>query len=612
MGKELVGFFSGRVEGDRVVDFVFHCEGHFFVATVYGGAGGVDQVLDAGGSVVVGVTACFEDVVEADEVALDVDVRVVDRVADAGLRREVYDDVRLVGVKGGVEQCFVSDAASDKNMPDRGFDRVDQAEPVLFELRVVVIVHVVEADHSPAREFAAEAHDEVGADEAGGAGDQDGFAVEADGGFAHVLISPEYVARVDLIRDVVERGIVAVRDDAAAHALELLEVVDDLGAKERRPVLKRRLVDDDRRAFRLDALHDALDRRLPEVVAVALHGETVNADDDVLLAALFCRRIGLAVAVCPRDLEHAARDEVLARTVGLYDRLNEVLRHVPVVREQLLGVFGQAVSAVAKRRIIVVITYTRIEADAFDDLGGVQVFDLGVGVELVEVADAQREIGVDEQLRGFRFGAAHEEDVDVLLVSALLQERGEVVRLLARPLGGFVVANDDAARVQVVVQGLRLAQELRAEQDVVRMEFLSDVPGVANRDCRFDDDGGLFLRRFIHRGFEDKANNRLYCRTVKEVLLRIVIGRRCDNDEIGVFISSCTIRSCLEMKSARSFSGFPQKLLNVFILDGGLVVVEFLHLFWDDVDCCYVVVLRKQDSQGEADVAGSGDSNLVR
>ena len=75
-------------------------------------------MLDAGGSVVVGVTARLEDVVETDEVALDVDVRMVDGVADAGLRRKVYDDVGLVGVESGVEQCFVSDAASDKDMPD--------------------------------------------------------------------------------------------------------------------------------------------------------------------------------------------------------------------------------------------------------------------------------------------------------------------------------------------------------------------------------------------------------------------------------------------------------------------------------------------------------------
>ena len=115
--QELVGFFSGRVEGDRVVDFVFHCEGHFFVAAVDRGAGGVDKVLDAC-AVIVGVAAGFEDVVETDQVALYVDVRVIDGVADAGLRRKVYDDVRLVGVESGVEQCFVSDAASDKDMPD--------------------------------------------------------------------------------------------------------------------------------------------------------------------------------------------------------------------------------------------------------------------------------------------------------------------------------------------------------------------------------------------------------------------------------------------------------------------------------------------------------------
>ena len=102
-----------------------------------------------------------------------------------------------------------------------------------------------------------------------------------------MLISAEDVPGVDLFLHVVEGRIVAVRDDTAAHVLELLEVVDDLGAEEGRSVLERRLVDDDRRAFRLDALHDALDRRLPEVVRVGLHGQAVDADDDVLLLVLF-------------------------------------------------------------------------------------------------------------------------------------------------------------------------------------------------------------------------------------------------------------------------------------------------------------------------------------
>ena len=104
--QELVGLFSGRVEGDRVIDLVFYCEGHFFVAAVYGGAGGVDQMLHAfiGAGItcicivlicvdfVIGVAAGLKDVVEPDQVALDVDVRVIDGVADTCLSGKVdYD-----------------------------------------------------------------------------------------------------------------------------------------------------------------------------------------------------------------------------------------------------------------------------------------------------------------------------------------------------------------------------------------------------------------------------------------------------------------------------------------------------------------------------------------
>ena len=188
MRQKLVGLFSGRVEGDRVIDLVFNCEGHFFIAAVYGGTGGVDQMLDSCGTVVIGVAAGFEDVVETDQVALDVDVRVIDGVADAGLRSKVDDDGGPVYREYFVDQGLVCDTASDENMPDRGVDRVDHAKAVLFEFRIIVIIHVVEADHSAAGQLAAKAHNEVGADKAGRAGDQDGSAVQIDGSFAHFYI----------------------------------------------------------------------------------------------------------------------------------------------------------------------------------------------------------------------------------------------------------------------------------------------------------------------------------------------------------------------------------------------------------------------------------------
>ena len=52
----------------------------------------------------------------------------------------------------------------------------------------------------------------------------------------------------------------------------------------------------------------------------------------------------------------------------------------------------------------------------------VQALRLGVGVELVEVGDAQCQIRVGEQLDGLGLGEAHEQRVDVLLDGPLLQQ----------------------------------------------------------------------------------------------------------------------------------------------------------------------------------------------
>ena len=67
----------------------------------------------------------------------------------------------------------------------------------------------------------------------------------------------------------------------------------------------------------------------------------------------------------------------------------------------------------------------RVEAHAVDDLARVQALRLGVGVELVEVGDAQCQIRVGEQLHGLGLGEAHEQRVDVLLDGPLLQQLGE-------------------------------------------------------------------------------------------------------------------------------------------------------------------------------------------
>ena len=57
------------------------------------------------------VAAGLEDVVEANEVALDVGIGVGDAIADARLGSEVYHDVELVLIEEFVNQRFVSNVA---------------------------------------------------------------------------------------------------------------------------------------------------------------------------------------------------------------------------------------------------------------------------------------------------------------------------------------------------------------------------------------------------------------------------------------------------------------------------------------------------------------------
>ena len=90
VGEEFIALLGGGVEADGVVDAVFDAEGDLLVAAVDAAGGGVDEVLNRV------MPAGFEDVVEAEDVALDVGVGVVDGVADAGLGGEVDDNIELV------------------------------------------------------------------------------------------------------------------------------------------------------------------------------------------------------------------------------------------------------------------------------------------------------------------------------------------------------------------------------------------------------------------------------------------------------------------------------------------------------------------------------------
>ena len=64
-------------------------------------------------------------------------------------------------------------------------------------------------------------------------------------------------------------------------------------------------------------------------------------------------------------------------------------------------ILGEALAAVAKRRVVIVGADAGVETDAVDDGLCVEAFHLSIGVKLVEVADAKSQVGVGKELHGF-------------------------------------------------------------------------------------------------------------------------------------------------------------------------------------------------------------------
>lgn len=94
------------------------------------------------------VAAGLEDVEEADDVRMDVTLRVRDRITNARLRRKVHDDVRLAFGKQRVQRSLVRDV----NLAEHKAFAVlrEHLEPLFLERRVVIVRDAVRADDARA------------------------------------------------------------------------------------------------------------------------------------------------------------------------------------------------------------------------------------------------------------------------------------------------------------------------------------------------------------------------------------------------------------------------------------------------------------------------------
>ena len=171
------------------------------------------------------------------------------------------------------------------------------------------------------------------------------------------LIPLKDVTSIYLLSYVIKTGVIAVRNNRLALSLELLYVVYDKAAKEGLSIGNGGFVNNDLSTLGLDALHNALNSTLTEIVGIALHREAINTDDTFLLTV----SVPLAAAIIIACLtKYFISNEVLTGAVALYNGSHHILRHISIVGQQLLGVFWQAVATIAKAWVIIMGTDTRV------------------------------------------------------------------------------------------------------------------------------------------------------------------------------------------------------------------------------------------------------------
>lgn len=159
------------------------------------------------------------------------------------------------------------------------------------------------------------------------------------------------VVALDVRRDVRQRGIQAARCQHAPRTTSPSQRVE------------RELIDHHGHTLGLNTLHDTLNGARAEAAVARLRGRAIHADDRFLLAP---------VDLAPHHLQHLIGDEDFAGSAGADESFNRVLRHFLVARQLLLGIFGQAVAAVAEARAVTAGVNTRPQAHAVDDGAGIK------------------------------------------------------------------------------------------------------------------------------------------------------------------------------------------------------------------------------------------------
>ena len=123
------------------------------------------------------MAACFQNIVEAYEIALDIGVRIRDGITDTGLRGKIDHYGNPVVTKNLLNCILVRNRRMDECPVSA--EGLDFTQALVLYVDVVIIGDTVDTDDADIVNVREQALDEVAADEAGGSGHEDSLAFES-------------------------------------------------------------------------------------------------------------------------------------------------------------------------------------------------------------------------------------------------------------------------------------------------------------------------------------------------------------------------------------------------------------------------------------------------
>ena len=163
VGQQLIAFFGGRVQRNGIVHLVLRGIGHLFVGAVDGRRGSVHQMLHRV------MAAGFQNIVKAQKIALHIGIRIDDGIPHSCLGRQIHHNCRMIGFKQVKYQALVRQVSLDEHIVWKSLQFL---QPGLLDAHIIVIIHIVQADDPGIRCIRQNSLCQVGADKAGGSGDQ--------------------------------------------------------------------------------------------------------------------------------------------------------------------------------------------------------------------------------------------------------------------------------------------------------------------------------------------------------------------------------------------------------------------------------------------------------